>query len=125
MIKYLTVPEYLLVTLLAFLFGVWICGVTSRAFGEHDHGGIVWDEVVGYLITMTAIPFHWAWIIVGFLVFRVFDIYKPWPILVIDKKVKGGFGVMFDDVLAGVYAWLVMVLLVLAINPESLNLLGS
>jgi len=111
--SYLPLPEYLLVTLAAFLLGVYVCGVTGKALGEHDHSGIVWDEVVGYMITMTAIPFDWLWMLVGFIVFRIFDVIKPWPIRVIDKKIKGGFGVMFDDVLAGIFAWVVMFFLVL------------
>jgi phosphatidylglycerophosphatase A len=70
----------------------------------HDHGGIVWDEFVGYWITMWAVPVDWVWIIAGFVVFRVFDIIKPWPISVLDKKVGGGFGIMVDDIVAGVMA---------------------
>ena len=84
--------------------GIWICGSASRQLGVHDHGGIVWDEFVGYWITMWAVPVDWVWILAGFLVFRVFDIAKPWPINVLDKKVGGGFGIMVDDILAGVMA---------------------
>ena len=86
------------------LVGIWICGAVSKQLGVHDHGGIVWDEFVGYWITMWAVPVDWVWIIAGFLVFRVFDIVKPWPIRWLDKQVKGGFGIMVDDILAGVMA---------------------
>ena len=86
------------------LLGIWICGAASRQLGVHDHGGIVWDEFVGYWITMWAVPVDWVWILAGFLVFRVYDIAKPWPIRTLDRHVKGGFGIMVDDVLAGVMA---------------------
>ena len=86
------------------LLGIWICGAASRQLGVHDHGGIVWDEFVGYWITMWAVPVDWVWILAGFLVFRVYDIAKPWPIRTLDRQVKGGFGIMVDDVLAGVMA---------------------
>jgi phosphatidylglycerophosphatase A len=109
------VPIYLLIadwSLLQYSFfiiicavlGVWICGAASRQLEVHDHPGIVWDEFVGYWITLWAVPFDWVWIIAGFVVFRVFDIIKPWPVSVLDRKVGGGFGIMIDDVLAGVMA---------------------
>ena len=101
-------PVYTAVLVLAAVLGIWICGAASRQLGVHDHGGIVWDEFVGFWITMWAVPVSWTWIIAGFLVFRVFDILKPWPISVLDKKVKGGFGIMIDDVVAGVMACLTL-----------------
>jgi phosphatidylglycerophosphatase A len=88
----------------AALLGIWICGAASRQLGVHDHGGIVWDEFVGFWITMWAVPVDWVWILAGFLVFRFYDIAKPWPIRTLDRKVKGGFGIMVDDILAGVMA---------------------
>jgi len=88
----------------AFLLGVWLCGQASNRLGVHDHGGIVWDEFVGYWITMIAAPPGWVWVLVGFGLFRLFDIWKPQPIRLLDAKVSGGFGIMIDDVLAGVYA---------------------
>lgn len=97
-----------LLTLIMFVVGVWLCDRTAHDFGVHDHPAIVWDEVVGYFITMLAAPPGWVWLVVGFLLFRLFDIWKPWPIRVVDRRVSGGFGIMFDDVLAGVYAWLVL-----------------
>ncbi len=93
------------------LAGIWICGYAANNFGVHDHGGIVWDEVVGYLIGMIAIPFEWWWVITGFFIFRFFDIIKPYPIQMIDKKVHGGLGIMLDDVLAGIYTLICMHLL--------------
>ena len=101
-------PVYTAVLVLAAVLGIWICGAASRQLGVHDHGGIVWDEFVGFWITMWAVPVSWTWIIAGFLVFRVFDILKPWPISVLDKNVKGGFGIMIDDVVAGVMACLTL-----------------
>jgi phosphatidylglycerophosphatase A len=92
-----------LVLMMAFV-GIWICGEASRQLQVHDHPGIVWDEFVGYWITMWAMPPDWVWVVAGFLVFRVFDIVKPWPVSVLDRKVGGGFGIMIDDVLAGVMA---------------------
>lgn len=99
---------YLLVLALVILSGIWLCGRTSRDLGVHDHGGIVWDEFAGYFVTMIAAPPGWLWIAVGFLLFRLFDIWKPWPIRVLDKRVAGGWGIMADDLLAGVYAWVLL-----------------
>jgi phosphatidylglycerophosphatase A len=103
---------YLGATLVLFIFGVWICGRTARALGVHDHAGIVWDEIVGFLVTMTLAPAGWFWWLSGFLLFRLFDIWKPWPIRYLDKRVAGGFGIMIDDILAGVYASACLQLLV-------------
>ena len=99
----LGLPLYLVLLLLLFLGGIWFCERTAKDFGVHDHSGIVWDEVVGYLVGMIAMPLHWFWIIAGFFVFRFYDVFKPFPIRRVDLKVKGGFGIMFDDVLAGIY----------------------
>ncbi|MBT8435630.1 MAG: phosphatidylglycerophosphatase A [Gammaproteobacteria bacterium] len=104
LIAQLDLPYYLVFILLAFGIGVYICQYTSAALGAHDHSGIVWDEFVGFWITMIAVPVSWQWIVAGFVLFRVFDIVKPWPVKVVDKKMTGGFGIMFDDVLAGLYA---------------------
>ena len=100
----LSLPWYLLVVVVGFAAGVYLCQYTSDALGVHDHGGIVWDEFVGYWITMIAVPLAWQWILLGFVLFRVFDIIKPWPVKIADVKMKGGFGIMLDDVLAGLYA---------------------
>lgn len=90
------------------VLGVWLCHVTSRDLGVHDHPGIVWDEIAGYLITMIAAPTGWLWVLLGFVLFRIFDIIKPWPIGWADRQVSGGLGIMLDDVLAAVYAWLLL-----------------
>ena len=100
---------YLLVVAAAFVIGVYLCGRTARALGVHDHPGIVWDEVVGYLLTMAWAPPGWLWVVLGFICFRIFDILKPWPIRVLDRSVHGGFGIMIDDALAGGLAALCLV----------------
>lgn len=99
---------YSLLVLGAALAGVWICQRASDQLQVHDHPGIVWDEFVGYWITMWAVPADWLWVVIGFVVFRVLDIAKPWPISHLDRQVKGGFGIMIDDILAGVMACCVL-----------------
>ncbi len=99
-----SLPAYLLATLALTLLGVWLCGHTARGLGVHDHPGIVWDEIVGYLVTMTTLPADWTWMLAGFVAFRFFDIVKPWPIQAIDSHLEGGLGIMLDDLLAGFYA---------------------
>ena len=84
--------SYSLLTAAICITGVWICGKSSEMLGVHDHGGIVWDEFAGYFITMIAAPPGWIWIVVGFILFRLFDILKPWPIKWADEKVDGGLG---------------------------------
>jgi phosphatidylglycerophosphatase A len=95
---------YLGITTVLFVGGIWLCGATARALDCHDHPGIVWDEVVGYLVTMVLAPAGILWIIIGFGLFRLFDIWKPWPIRLLDRRLAGGFGIMVDDLLAGIYA---------------------
>lgn len=108
LLQHLSLTGYLLVLLLLFAFGVWACHYTARVLGVHDHPAIVLDEVVGYLVTMIAAPAGWLWVVAGFVLFRLFDIWKPWPIRWLDRHVHGGFGIMIDDVLAGVYALIVL-----------------
>jgi len=95
---------YCALTLLITVAGIYLCSYTSKALGVHDHSGIVVDEIAGYLITMIAVPADVYWILLGFILFRIFDILKPWPISWIDKNLQGGFGIMFDDVIAGVFS---------------------
>ena len=102
---------YSLLTLIVTVAGVWLCGIAAEKLGEHDFGGIVWDEIAGYLITLWLVPFSWQTMVVGFLLFRFFDILKPWPIKWLDRHVQGGFGIMIDDVLAGVFAGGVLLLM--------------
>jgi phosphatidylglycerophosphatase A len=91
-----------------FALGVWAASVTGRDLGAHDHSSIVWDEVVGFLIAMFLAPPGWLWIAVGFGLFRLFDIWKPWPIRFVDRRLANGLGCMLDDALAGVYAGVVL-----------------
>ena len=104
---------YILLLLVAIAVGIWLCGESARLLGVHDHGGIVWDEFVGFWITMLFIPSEWLWIVLGFVLFRLFDVWKPWPIRFIDKQVHGGLGIMLDDILAGLFALAVLQLIVL------------
>jgi phosphatidylglycerophosphatase A len=100
----LPILSYIAVIVVASLVGIWLCGQTSKDLGVHDHGGIVWDEFVGLWITYIALPEGWLWVLFGFLLFRLFDIWKPWPIGWADRKVNGGLGIMLDDILAGCMA---------------------
>jgi len=101
---------YLGLIIVSFIAGIYICGKTAIDAGVHDHGSIVWDEIVGFWITMLFVPVTWQNIALGFALFRVFDIVKPWPIKLLDKHVHGGFGIMIDDVLAGIFAWVLLYL---------------
>lgn len=100
----LTLLPYLGLTLLLLVLGVWLCGRSAARLGVPDHPAIVWDEVVGLFVTMTGAPAGFGWLLAGFVLFRIFDILKPWPIAVLDRRVGGGLGIMLDDVLAGVAA---------------------
>jgi phosphatidylglycerophosphatase A len=97
---------YAEVVLLLFVIGMVACQIAGDLLGEHDHPAIVWDEVVGFLITMFLAPPGWAWILVGFALFRLYDIWKPFPLRHVDRHWRSGFGTMADDALAGAYAWL-------------------
>lgn len=97
-------PVYSLFIIVTAVFGIWICDRASKQLEVHDHPGIVWDEFVGFWITMWALPVDAFWIVAGFVVFRIFDIAKPWPISLLDRKVGGGFGIMIDDIVAGMLA---------------------
>lgn len=100
----LSLPVFIAITLIITVVGFWICDIAAKDMQVHDHGAIVWDEVAGMLITMIAAPVGLLPLVVGFALFRFFDIIKPWPIKLLDRHVKGGFGIMIDDVLAGVFA---------------------
>lgn len=99
-------PLWLAITLIASasIFGIWLCGRVADELGVHDHGGIVWDEMVGIWMTLILLPNSWSWWLLGFIVFRILDIVKPWPISLLDRHVTGGLGIMLDDMLAGVIA---------------------
>ena len=103
--------NFIVLVSVMFIIGCICAHYTGVALGVTDHGAIVWDEVVGYFVTMFFVPYATlsifelcVWVIIGFFVFRFFDIFKPWPASWVDKHVKNGFGVMLDDVLAGVFA---------------------
>ncbi len=103
-----TLIGYLLVTLIASVIGIWLCGRTAKDMMVHDDSSIVWDEIAGLLITMIAVPLSWQTLLLGFVLFRIFDILKPWPISYLDARVHGGFGIMIDDILAGLFALILM-----------------
>jgi phosphatidylglycerophosphatase A len=103
-----SLPVYAVVVAAMFVVGVWLCRATERDLGVHDHPGIVWDEIVGYLITMFMAPAGWEWMVLGFFLFRLFDIWKPFPIRQLERRVRGGFGNMLDDALAGFYSLAVL-----------------
>ncbi|MCO8068286.1 phosphatidylglycerophosphatase A [Acinetobacter schindleri] len=96
------------------LVGIWICGRTADLMGVHDDGRIVWDEFAGQSITFLPLLYlnemSWTWALVGFALFRLFDVWKPWPIRVIDRQIDGGFGIMLDDIIAGLWAALCILL---------------
>ena len=102
---------YLAGTLLVLLTGVAICGATAKHLDAHDHPAIVWDEIGGFLLAMVVVPASVANLLAGFVLFRLFDILKPWPIRLVDRRIHGGLGIMLDDVLAGVFAALTLLLL--------------
>ena len=108
LLSQLTPVVYLFVTIVSIVFGVYLCGRTSKALGTHDHAAIVWDEFAGFFVTMLFVPMSLTTVILGFCLFRIFDIFKPWPASVIDTRIPGGLGVMLDDVVAGIYAMLVL-----------------
>jgi phosphatidylglycerophosphatase A len=93
---------------LLFVIGVWACGVTGRRLGIHDHNGMVWDEMVAFLLVLAVVPKDLYWQAAAFVAFRFFDIAKPPPIRWFERRYVGGFGVMFDDILAAGYALLVL-----------------
>lgn len=112
LLDWLSLPLYLLAVVIACVIGFYLCHVTARDMGVHDHGSIVWDEFVGMWITLIAIPSNdWRWVALGFILFRIFDIWKPWPISWFDKNIKGGAGIMIDDIVAGIVAAVILFLL--------------
>lgn len=98
--------EFLLLIIALFILGIWACRVTGNALGDHDHGGMVWDEVVAFLLVLVFTPNNLIWQAFAFLLFRLFDIIKPPPIRYYDNTLRGGFGVMFDDLLAAFFTLL-------------------
>lgn len=107
MLAHLSLPAYLLITIVLFIIGVFITDITNRDFGTHDHPAPVWDEIVGFLFVMIALPNRWYFILLGFILFRIFDVWKPWPIKWVEH-LPGGLGVMADDFVAAIYAWILL-----------------
>ena len=101
----------LTVVAMFFALGVWACAVTGRHLGVVDHGAIVWDEVAAMLLVLVFTPSGWAWNGAAFTLFRGMDIWKPFPIRLADRKIKNGFGVMFDDLLAAIYAIAILLIM--------------
>jgi phosphatidylglycerophosphatase A len=102
---------YVTVTVFVLLTGSWVCGYAADKLQVHDHSAIVYDEVAGFLITMCLAPAGWEWMLAGFVLFRFFDAVKPWPISWLDKNLHGGFGILFDDVIAGIFSLCCLLLL--------------
>lgn len=100
----LSTPSFIAVTLMASVVGIYLCGKTADDMQVHDHGSIVWDEIAGMFVTFLFLPLTASTLVLGFVLFRLFDILKPWPIGVIDKRLHGGTGIMLDDLLAGAMA---------------------
>ena len=107
-LRSLSEPVFWIALILLFAVGVYLCGHVSRKLGVHDHGGIVWDEMLGYWLSAALVPLQWPWLLAAFLLFRFFDILKPWPIRQLDKKVSGGFGIMIDDVVAALFTLIIL-----------------
>lgn len=106
LIPYLYLPPItlLIAAVLASAIGIYLCGKTADDMQVHDHGSIVWDEVAGILLTFLWVPLSLWTVVAGFILFRFFDIVKPWPIGPVDKYVSGGLGIMLDDIIAGLMA---------------------
>ena len=119
----LALSWYLAVVAALFIFGIVCCHVTAQHLKVHDHPAIVWDEIVGYLVTMTAAPRGWWWMVIGFVLFRFFDIVKPWPVRQVDRRLGGGIGIMLDDVAAALYSALVLQALAI-MWPQTLPAMG-
>lgn len=115
LMQYLSLWQYVLILLIAITLGIWLCDKVSKDLGVHDHPGIVWDEFCGYWLTMLAAPTGWIWVIYGFLLFRLFDIWKPWPINWLDSHIGGGLGIMVDDIIAGIFSLVILQLTVFII----------
>lgn len=112
LLRDLSVPVWLAIIVASFALGVWACEVAGRILGVADHRSLVWDEFVGqWIALLPALLAPWWAVAAGFVLFRLFDVWKPWPIAWFDRRVKGGFGVMLDDVIAGIFAGVVLLLI--------------
>lgn len=111
LLSFLSWQSYLVFLAVIIVIGFWLCDKTSRNLDEEDPPRIVWDEISGFLLTMFIIPFNFKWIILGFILFRLFDIWKPWPISWINANIHNGYGIMADDLLAAIYSWTILQLI--------------
>lgn len=116
LLSQLPLVAYLVMLFVTFVVGIYICDRSSKLLGIHDHGGIVWDEFVGYWIAMLFAPNGWVWVLIGFILFRLFDILKPFPINYFDKHVNGGLGIMIDDVIAGIFSCICIQLIAIGVS---------
>ncbi|HDR1511616.1 TPA: phosphatidylglycerophosphatase A [Pasteurella multocida] len=112
LLQYLNLSFFFLFTALCFALGCYLCQKTVEDMGVHDHGAIVWDEIVGIFVVLLSLPnLSPFWCLTAFVLFRFFDILKPYPIRYFDHKLESGFGIMLDDILAAIYAVLVIFIL--------------
>lgn len=109
-LKSLPLAAYGGVLVVCLVIGAWVCGRVGSRIGVTDHGALVWDEFVGYWLAVALVPRHWAWLLAGFVLFRILDIFKPWPIRALERRVPGGWGVMLDDLVAGFMTLLLLML---------------
>lgn len=111
LLRLLSWPHYLLFVVFFIIFSSWLSDKISKATHTHDHPGMCIDEFAGFFVTMIYAPSGLPWIVLGFILFRLFDIWKPWPIRYIDEKIDNGWGMILDDVVAGLFAMLIIQLL--------------
>ena len=107
-IQQLPLFSYLIFVGIFTIFSIWVSDWVSKRIKIHDHPGMCIDEFAGFFVTMINAPQGWGWVLLGFILFRLFDIWKPWPINVIDKRVHGGFGMILDDLVAGLFAMMII-----------------
>ena len=107
-LQHLSLPVYLGMLLLAFVIGIWAANWVIAKTHIDDPSVVVWDEFIGQWVALLLAPTGWLWMLGGFALFRLFDIWKPWPVSWADRKLHGGLGAMLDDVLAGIYACVVL-----------------
>jgi len=115
LIHFLPIWLYLAVVIASFAIGVYLCDFAEKEFKQADHPAIVWDEIVGFFIAMIALPSTLLWICAAFILFRILDIFKPWPISWVQQHVKVGLGVMVDDAIAGAATAIILNLIHFAI----------
>ncbi|MDR5617314.1 MULTISPECIES: phosphatidylglycerophosphatase A [Arsenophonus] len=111
LLMYWLLPVWLcwFIILFGFVVGIVICQRTSDDMQVHDHGSIVWDEFIGMWMTLMVIPLvSWQWVLIAFVLFRFFDMLKPWPIGWFDRQVGGGLGIMLDDIIAAIFAMVIV-----------------